>query len=89
MSAARDRFSDVVTLPLSGRQGSSGDVEENYRWPVHSRGLFEVSALSMAYKTIVMMLDSTQHRRASKHRHLGILGIPSPFGPSSTKHWRV
>jgi hypothetical protein len=31
------------TLPLSGRQGAWGGTAESWWWPVHSRGLFEVS----------------------------------------------
>ncbi len=32
---------DLLTLPLSGRQGDCGGEAENGLWPVHSRGLFE------------------------------------------------
>ena len=33
------------TLPLSGRQGAWGGEAGRLWWPVHSRGLFEVSLL--------------------------------------------
>jgi hypothetical protein len=32
-----------LTLPLSGRQGAWGGPAGIWWWPVHSRGLFEVS----------------------------------------------
>jgi hypothetical protein len=34
-----------LTLALSGRQSACGGAVESLRWPVHSRGLFEVSLL--------------------------------------------
>ena len=59
-----------LMLPLSRRQGVDGGVADGKWWPVHSRGLFEVSPL-------------TRHRRGATGRTLyfeeGELLIPPDF----------
>jgi hypothetical protein len=37
-------FPNLRTLPLSGRQEAWGGVAKSLWWPVHSKGLFEVSS---------------------------------------------
>jgi hypothetical protein len=39
----------VLTLPLSGRQGTQGGEAESRRWPVHSGGLLGLVFNSIMY----------------------------------------
>jgi hypothetical protein len=50
------------TMPLSGRQGVKKWGRGLWR-PIHSWGLFEVSASLTAWKAMLMMFDSTEHKR--------------------------